>query len=558
MKKNLVFVLVVACSDPAALPHARFANAPPVLVVNDRMDVPKLPSTYKFIEDPAWVDAMVIRSVARPLELPRARRALAVNSLDEVPDSTWFTNRIGTHDLTPQQVLDGPTTIDSPEAHTPWTILSTKSGGTSIGFIIKDARGIKYLIKFDHPEYPEMESATHVVVNRLMWASGYHVAEDHVVYVRAADLVPSPDAYVLSEIGRKQRRLDANELKRILKSVGADTDGRIRALSSRWLPGKAIGSPDPEGVRKGDPNDRIPHQLRRDLRGQYTILSWLDHLDDNRGNSVDFWVTDPRDEHRHYIEHYFIDFGASFGVMATLTRDWRHGHVYSFDYGDQLRSVFTFGVGKRPWGHHQAPKLRGVAVAFTAEDFDPARWKPDIYAATLADADRFDKFWGAKIVARFTREQIAAAVAAGRYSDPRAAAYIVDTLVARQRAIMAYWFARVNPLDHFTTVAAGSEASVCFDDLAIADTIATASTTHYATSTYDKSGHPLSPARWSLASGAPDGRTCSLPFGLTSPPDGYTIVRLTTTRPGFTGSTLVHVARDPSSGTPRVVGIWRE
>jgi hypothetical protein len=558
MKKTLLLCLVAACSDPARLPQARFANAPPVLVVNDRLDVPKLPSTYKFIEDPAWVDAAVIRAVTRPLELPRTRRALGVNALDEVPDSTWFTNRIGAHDLTPQEVLDGPATMDSPETHTPWTVLSTKSGGTSRGFIIKDARGIKYLIKFDHPEYPELESATHLVVNRLMWASGYHVAEDHVVYVRPEDLLLAPDAMILSEIGRKQRKFDAAELKSYINVVGVGADGRIRALSSRWLDGKAIGSPDPEGVRKGDPNDRIPHQLRRDLRGQYTVLSWLDHLDDNRGNSVDFWVADPHDSRRHYVEHYFIDFGASLGVMAALTRDWRHSHVYAFDYGDQLRSVFTFGIGERPWGHHLAPTLRGVALPFTAEDFDPGKWTPDIYAATLADADRFDKFWGAKLVARFTRAQIAAAVAAGRYSDPRAAAYIVDTLVARQRAIMDYWFTRVNPLDRFTTSAAGPETSVCFDDLAIAGAIASATSTRYATTTYDVSGRPLSRPQWSTASADPHGRTCTATFGLTDRADGYTIVRITTARPGFTGSTLVHVARDPQSGVARVIGIWRE
>ena len=32
-------------------------------------------------------------------ELPRSRRALGVNALDEVPDSTWFTNRLGVRDL---------------------------------------------------------------------------------------------------------------------------------------------------------------------------------------------------------------------------------------------------------------------------------------------------------------------------------------------------------------------------------------------------------------------------------------------------------------------------
>ena len=34
--------------------------------------------------------------------------ALNVNTLGEVPDSSWFTNRIGQHDMTVDEVLRGP------------------------------------------------------------------------------------------------------------------------------------------------------------------------------------------------------------------------------------------------------------------------------------------------------------------------------------------------------------------------------------------------------------------------------------------------------------------
>ena len=39
--------------------------------------------------------------------------------------------------------------------------------------------------------------------------------------------------------------------------------------------------------------------------------------------------------------------------------------------------------------------------------------------------------------------------------------------------------------------------------------------------------------------------------------DGYTIVKITTRGRGATLSTHVHVARDPVTNRPRVVGIWR-
>ena len=38
--------------------------------------------------------------------------ALNVNTLGEVPDSSWFTNRIGQYDLTVDDVLRGPNQVD--------------------------------------------------------------------------------------------------------------------------------------------------------------------------------------------------------------------------------------------------------------------------------------------------------------------------------------------------------------------------------------------------------------------------------------------------------------
>jgi hypothetical protein len=50
-----------------------------------------------------------------------------------------------------------------------------------------------------------------------------------------------------------------------------------------------------------------------------------------------------------------------------------------------------------------------------------------------------DGYWGAKIVASFSDEQIAAAVA--KYEDPRARDYVVRTLTRRDK-IVRHWFER--------------------------------------------------------------------------------------------------------------------
>ena len=141
--------------------------------------------------------------------------------------------------------------------------------------------------------------------------------------------------------------------------------------------------------------------------------------------------------------------------MAWFSNDWRRGHTYIVDFRDMARTFATLGVLDRGWQHRPLAPAPNVG-AFEAKTFDPGGWHPDYpaYVPFLA-ADRFDKLWGARLVARFTRAQIAAAVDAARLPDPVAATYFVNTLVERQRKTAAYWYARVSPLERFTTTLAG-------------------------------------------------------------------------------------------------------
>ena len=547
-----LIVLAAACASPPRVPPARFANAPPVSAVDDRLDVARPPAVRRFLHAVYHYDGIIQRRLTRAMELPPPRRALGVNSLDEVPDSTWFTNRIGVRDLTPDEIRRGPTTIDSPELYEPWTVLRTKPGGSEVGFVIRDARGVKWLLKFDPLGYPEQETAAHVIVDRLLWACGYNTTEDFVVEVRRDQLVLAPDAFVEEDSGHKTK-LDRAGLNSRLAKIDPDGKNAIRALASRWLPGKPLGGHPAEGVREDDPNDLIPHQLRRDLRGLYTIAAWLDHVDMQESNFIDLYVADPVDPKRHYLEHYMIDFGKSLGVMATTGGDPRRGFNYVIDLADMTRSLITAGTLERAWERREPPPpLRGVGL-FDAASFDPGNWTQDSPAyVPFLTADRYDKFWAAKIVMRFTPAQIRAAVDAGRYSDPRAAQYITDTLIARQRATGAYWFRRVNPLDRFTI--AGT--SVCFDDLMLAYKLgASPAQTTYTVTPFDRDANQLATPVVVRPDAA--GHACTGPLPLGPHADAYTIVELATHRPGFSGRTLVHLARDPVTGAARVIGIWR-
>jgi len=158
-------------------------------------------------------------------------------------------------------------------------------------------------------------------------------------------------------------------------------------------------------------------------------------------------------------------------------------------------------------------------------------------------------FWGAKLVGRLTRAQIRAAVETGQFSDPRTVDYLTETLVARQRATLAYWYARVNPLDRFAVTA----HALCFDDLAIAAQLAPSAGTRYELASYDIAGRSIGAV---TITAAPTGPTCTHDVLMSTDKEGYTIVKVTTLRPDFAGSTLVHVALTPS-GEWHVIGVWR-
>ena len=78
--------------------------------------------------------------------------------------------------------------------------------------------------------------------------------------------------------------------------------------------------------------------------------------------------------------------------------------------------------------------------------------------------------------------------------------------------------------------------------------------TRYSLTAYDRDGA----AAGAASTAAPDarGHACA-PLVLAPGRDGYTIVRVDTERPEFSGTTDVHVARDPATDQPRIIGIWR-
>ena len=381
-----------------------------------------------------------------------------VNSLGEVPNSSWFTNRIGMYPMTPEEVARGPCTTPCPSQDGHWIVTRGKTQGVTPGFFIEDALGDAYIVKFDPPQAPEGSSAADIISSRFLHAAGYNVPEDSIVYFDPKILKVSPNAKFTDRKGQKRRMTQA-DLDVILRYPMREPDGRIRAFTSKLLSGKPVGPFDYSGKRSDDPNDIIPHQDRRELRGLIAISAFLNHGDMRGPNSLDMYVTE---NGKNYVKHYLIDFGSTLGVDGLGPKKPFKGFAYLVDFRDILLNIFTLGLYIYPWEKIELPDIKG-AGSFEADAYSSGNWKPDYPNAALMHATNLDGYWGAKIVMAFTDEHIKTIVKEAKYSDPRAEEYMIRTLIKRRDKTGRYWYNKVNPLDRFKV----DKNVLRFDDMAV-------------------------------------------------------------------------------------------
>ena len=106
-----------------------------------------------------------------------------------------------------------------------------------------------------------------------------------------------------------------------LASLIARPDGSYRGIASLFLSGVPVGPFAYSGTRDDDPNDIIPHELRREIRGFQVLASWFNHVDVKEANTFDAYVTEGN---RGFVRHHFIDFGSTMGKLEpgrTKLRD---------------------------------------------------------------------------------------------------------------------------------------------------------------------------------------------------------------------------------------------
>ncbi|MBL4632622.1 MAG: hypothetical protein JKY56_02045, partial [Kofleriaceae bacterium] len=430
------------------------------MACQDRKPLSRPPTSSGFLRMQYYFDRFFYRPLFRGMDFRDAGSAKNTNSLGEVPNSTWFTNRIGVRDMTPEEIGRGPGDgkLDAGAAR-PWIITGTKVGGVSPGFVFKTADGAKYILKFDAKGEPEMETGADVVAQRILWASGFNVPDDNVVFFRSEDLVLAKDAVVSDTFGKKRAMTHA-DLLATLDRVEVERDGSYRGLASKYLPGIPLGGIAAEGVRKDDSNDTVAHELRRDLRGQYVFFSWIDHTDVKQDNTLDMY--DPAQRH---VVHYLVDFGKALGALGWIEKREEDGFAYSFDFGALVTSTLTLGLATRPWEGADGAKANGDRLRglgrFDSKHFEATNWSPAYPWEPFKQTDRFDAYWAAKIIARFTPVHIRAAAEAAQYSSPDTTEAVIQILRERQHKILAHWFSQVAALDMFAV----EGNALCFSDL---------------------------------------------------------------------------------------------
>jgi hypothetical protein len=415
--------------------------------------------------------------------------AANVNALDEVPNSSWFTNRIGLFPMSVDEVARGPgDDVRGPDRSAPWTVIRAKTQGVTPGFNVKDARGDVYVIKFDPPDYPGLASAAGVISGRLLHAAGYNVPEDDIVTFTRDQLVLGDGVKITLPDGSKRPMTEA-DLDGILARA-TSKDGAWRAISSKFLSGKPVGPFNYYGRRKDDPNDRIEHQHRRELRGFYTFASWIGHFDTKQHNSLDVFV---EENGRSFVKHHLIDFTATLGTGAQGPSH-RWGYEHTIDLFPIMGRIGALGAHEDAWRRlEEHPEGNSEIGTFGSRHYDPREHRPLEPNTAFSNATTRDQYWAAKIISAFTDDHLLAACREARYDDERATAYMARTLAERRDRLVRTWFDKTPPLEYF----AFDGQTLRFTDLGAARGFYDGATTRYrvrmASVRSDRSGTAWSP-----------------------------------------------------------------
>lgn len=442
-------VLLAALSlnfGPGTAAGQRFLRDDPVTRDRDDLDIPcpeivELSPTYDAIEN-------TLGDGGRGRE-----PASNVNTLGEVPDSTWFINRLGQSRLSMEDLLRGGDQRGGPDMSGAIRVVGAGLGTLNDSLVIVDRRGDSYFIKFDPAAHPNLGTAADVITSRFLYAAGYNIFPTCLVELDSRRLEIAPEARV-KLLGGREVPLSREFLDSVLAEAAAGPDSQYRVSACRLPPGRIVGRFKYFGTRGDDPNDIFRHENRRELRGLQVFAAWLNHTSCNSLNTLDVWVTE---EDRSFLRHYLVDFTAALGSGCDLNhrvipKDPRSGYEDSLrgDPRAVLNSALSLGLWRRPWlrARYPYPELAEVG-RIESDYFEPQLWKPEYPNSAFRRMRPEDAFWAAAILARFSNDMIRSVVEAGRFRDPRAEQYLSQVLIRRRDKLLSRYLRPLNPLTDF-------------------------------------------------------------------------------------------------------------
>ncbi|MBT8494956.1 MAG: hypothetical protein KJO07_18045 [Deltaproteobacteria bacterium] len=368
--------------------------------------------------------------------------ALDVNAFGKVPDSPWYQNRITKKPFTAAELVRGPNRAGAP-APGPLVVVSGKTEGATPGLVLVDRKGARWFAKFDPPAFRGLSTSAELIASKFLYAAGYWVPETYVVELDVRRLQIGDRAWTRDSYERKIP-LTEKALKELIALMNPDPRGRLRTLFSRAVPGEPIGPFSYRGVRANDPNDKIPHQRRRSLRGLWVLAAWLNNTDVRRQNTLDTFI--PVAKGKGFVRHYLIDFGDSLGAAGEREKYKGEGYEARLDWSELGKRGVSLGFLYPYWLPLKRSPYRSVGI-FEAKVFDPERWYPVVENPAFEEANPEDTFWGASVLARFTPELIRAGVETAGYTEDGATDFVVEVLTARRKKLLQYGFEKILALD---------------------------------------------------------------------------------------------------------------
>jgi hypothetical protein len=376
-----------------------------------------------------------------------------VNSLDEVPDSSWFTGRIGVRPMSreelargsckPEELLDGTAAADGA-----WTIDKGKLEGVTDGFRVMVPGKGHYLFKADDKNQPEHASAAQTVGVRMLHAAGYFVPCEQIVYFKPSVFRLKP------KLRYKHQFADEKDFgQKELDAIFAHSPRRgpfVRMQASAWVNGYILGGFQYEGTRADDPNDVVPHEDRRELRAKRLLNAWIDRVDERLANTLDVWMVDrpgPPDRSPGHVVHNVLDtseaFGSDYGV-DDITK--RAGFTYMWDWADIGTDLGVFGARTNTWDTVQKTPHEEEFFYFDVEHFVPAKWKNEYPIAAFSRMTERDGAWMARVLSHFTPEVVDELAEMADYSRPEDTTYLKKMLEGRLGKILERYLTRLSPI----------------------------------------------------------------------------------------------------------------